>query len=146
MHITSTQRVQTFPAIPPIKIWGTEIKLSVNITSLGIIMDSKFTFNAHVTALCRACYFHFRSPRHIDGCCSGAVTPLLNTAPLKTGNRSGLRKVKKLALSWCDWSQEAETEAWASLEGFQCWIRPPHLPRCVLIHKQADKQVTCSIQ
>ena len=28
-------------------------------------MDSKLTFNAHVTALCRACYFHLRSLRHI---------------------------------------------------------------------------------
>ena len=28
-------------------------------------MDSKLTFNAHVTALCKACYFHLRSLRHI---------------------------------------------------------------------------------
>ena len=57
--------LRTFPAIPPFKISGTEIKLSDNITSLGIIMDSKLLFNAHVTALCKACYFHFRSIRHI---------------------------------------------------------------------------------
>ena len=57
------QRLRTFPAVPPIKISGTEIKLSENITRLGIIMDSKLTFNAHVTALCKACYFHLRSLR-----------------------------------------------------------------------------------
>ena len=28
-------------------------------------MDSKLTFNAHVTALCKACHFHLRSLRHI---------------------------------------------------------------------------------
>ena len=28
-------------------------------------MDSKLTLNAHVTALCKACYFHLRSLRHI---------------------------------------------------------------------------------
>ena len=28
-------------------------------------MDSKLTFNAHVTALYKACYFHLRSLRHI---------------------------------------------------------------------------------
>ena len=28
-------------------------------------MDSKLLFNAHVTALCKTCYFHLRSLRHI---------------------------------------------------------------------------------
>ena len=59
------QHLRTFPAIPLIKISSTEIKLSDNITSLGIIMDSKLTFNAHVTALCKACHFHLRSLGHI---------------------------------------------------------------------------------
>ena len=28
-------------------------------------MDSNLTFNAHITALCKACHFHLRSLRHI---------------------------------------------------------------------------------
>ena len=62
------QHLRTFPAVPPIKISGTEIKLSDNITSLGLLALSwtpKLTFNVHVTALCRACYFHLGSLRHI---------------------------------------------------------------------------------
>ena len=59
------QHLRTSPSMPPIRISSTEFKLSDNITSLGIIMDSKLTFNAHVTALCKACYFHLRSLRHI---------------------------------------------------------------------------------
>ena len=35
------------------------------ITSLGVVMDSNLTFNAHITALCKACHFHLRSLRHI---------------------------------------------------------------------------------
>ena len=59
------QRLRTFPVIPSIKISGNDIKLSDQITSLGVIMDSTLTFDAHVTALCKACHFHLRSLRHI---------------------------------------------------------------------------------
>ena len=53
------------PVIPSIKIAGNDIKLSDQITSLGVIMDSTLTFDAHVTALCKACHFHLGSLRHI---------------------------------------------------------------------------------
>ena len=59
------QRLRTFPVIPSINIAGNDIKLSDQITSLGVIMDSTLTFDAHVTALCKACHFHLRSLRHI---------------------------------------------------------------------------------
>ena len=59
------QRLRTFPVIPSINIAGNDIKLSDQITSLGVIMDSALTFDAHVTALCKACHFHLRSLRHI---------------------------------------------------------------------------------
>ena len=47
------------------KISDTEVELSDQITSLGVVMDSNLTFNAHITALCKACHFHLRSLRHI---------------------------------------------------------------------------------
>ena len=31
----------------------------------GVVMDSNLTFNAHITALRKACHFHLRSLRHI---------------------------------------------------------------------------------
>ena len=46
----------------------TYIKLSdqmIQITSLGVTVDSTLAFDAHVTALCKECYFHLRSVRHI---------------------------------------------------------------------------------
>jgi len=61
----SHQRLRSFPAVPSIKIADTEIKLSKQITSLGVIMDSTLTFNQHITALSKACYFHLCSLRHI---------------------------------------------------------------------------------
>ena len=59
------QRLRTFPATPSIHISDTEVELSDQITSLGVVMDSNLTFNAHITALCKACHFHLRSLRHI---------------------------------------------------------------------------------
>ena len=70
-----------FPAIPPIKISGTEIKLSA---SLGIIMDSKLTFNAHVTALCKACYFNLESLKHIRHSLMDDMTRLIAVALVKS--------------------------------------------------------------
>ena len=45
--------------------FGNDIKLSDQITSLGVIMDSTLTFYAHVTVLCKASHYHLRSLRHI---------------------------------------------------------------------------------
>ena len=59
------QRLCTFPVIPSIKIAGNDIKLSDQITSLGVVMDSTLTFDAHVMALCKSCHFHLRSLRYI---------------------------------------------------------------------------------
>ena len=41
------------------------VELSDQITSLGVVMDSNLTFNAHITALCKARHFQLRSLRHI---------------------------------------------------------------------------------
>ena len=59
------QRLQTFPETPSIHISDTEVELFDQITSLGVVMESNLTFNAHITALCKACLFHLRSLRHI---------------------------------------------------------------------------------
>ena len=60
------QRLRTtFPATSSIHISDTVVELSDQITSIGVVMDSNLTFNAHVTALCKACHFHLRSLGHI---------------------------------------------------------------------------------
>ena len=75
-----------------------------------------------------------------------AITSLWDTAaPLKTGHRSGPRRQKNgfhlMRL------KPRSGDGGSSVVGrLPSWIRPPHLPRCVLICKQADKQVTRSIQ
>ena len=42
-----------------------DINISNEITSLGVIMDSKLTLDSHISAICKSCYYHLRSLRHI---------------------------------------------------------------------------------
>ena len=55
------QRLRTFPAIPAVKIADTDINISNEITSLGVIMDSKLTLDSHISAICKSCYYYLRS-------------------------------------------------------------------------------------
>ena len=60
-----TSVLRTFPAIPAVKIADTDINISNEITSLGVIMDSKLTLDSHISAIGKSCYYHLRSLRHI---------------------------------------------------------------------------------
>ena len=51
------ERLCTFPAIPA--------NISNEINSLGVIMDSKLTFDSHISAMCKSCYYYLRSLRYI---------------------------------------------------------------------------------
>ena len=42
-----------------------DINISNEITSLGVIMNSKLTLDSHNSAICKSCYYHLRSLRHI---------------------------------------------------------------------------------
>ena len=63
--LVTHQRLCTFPAIPAVKIADIDIKISNKITSLGVIMDSKLPLDSHISAICKCCYYHSRSLRHI---------------------------------------------------------------------------------
>ena len=113
------QRLRTFPPIPPINISNTEVRLSNQITSLGVIMDSALTFNAHITALCKACNFHLRSLRHIRRSLTDDIAVMIAVAlvqsrldycnsllfNISTYNLNKLQRVQNLAarVSINDW-------------------------------------------
>ena len=48
-----------------IHVAGTSIALSPSIKSLGVILDLHLTFDDHVAAVSKACYFHIRVLKHI---------------------------------------------------------------------------------
>ena len=71
--LSTHQRLRTFPAIPAVKIADIDINISNEITSLGVIMDSKLTLDSHISAICKSCYYHLRSLRHIRRSLSQAI-------------------------------------------------------------------------
>ena len=58
-------RLRTFPVISAVKIADIDINIFNEITSLRVIMDSKLTLDSHISAICKSCYCHLRSLRHI---------------------------------------------------------------------------------
>lgn len=59
------QRLQSFDSVTEINIAGSTVKLSDKITTLGVTLDEKLTFNSHIAAVCKNAYFHMRALRHI---------------------------------------------------------------------------------
>ena len=47
------------------QVSGADIELSATIKSLGVILDSKLTFDKHVSNVIQACYCHIRALRHV---------------------------------------------------------------------------------
>ena len=52
-------------SIQSISVAGSPIKLQSSIKSLGVPLDSKMSFDKHVSEVCRASYFHIRALHHI---------------------------------------------------------------------------------
>ena len=46
-----------------VEMGGSKIPLSDKIKSLGVVFDQRLTFENHVKAVCRTCYFHIKSLR-----------------------------------------------------------------------------------
>ena len=44
---------------------GANLKLTAELKSLGVILDSRLTFDAHVSAMSRACNYYLCALRHI---------------------------------------------------------------------------------
>jgi len=54
-----------------IKIGDEVLSASSNVRDLGVVIDSVFNMDAHVTSICKSCYFHLRN--------IGAIRPYLDS-------------------------------------------------------------------
>ena len=113
------QHLRTFPAILAVKIADIDINISNEITSLGVIMDSKLTLDSHISAICKSCYYHLRSLRHIrrsltQDMAISVVVAIVQSRPdycnsllydISTFNINKLQRVQNLAarLALNDW-------------------------------------------
>ena len=44
---------------------GSNITISLNVKSLGVVLDKKLSFDKHDAGVCRVCYFHIRALRNV---------------------------------------------------------------------------------
>ena len=61
----TSQRNASLTHIANVNIAGTQITLSNHFRLFGVTLDSNLNLNKHVSSICRSCYFHLRSLRHI---------------------------------------------------------------------------------
>jgi len=71
--IGTDARQRSEGSIDEITVGDTLIRTSESVKSLGVIIDSTLSFDAHVDSLCKAAHFHMRALSHIRKCVPEAV-------------------------------------------------------------------------
>ena len=61
----SSRCLQSFPVIHDVSIASSVLPTTDEVTTLGVILDSKLTFDAHISAICRNAHFHLRALHHL---------------------------------------------------------------------------------
>ena len=61
----TTQRSLSLPITFTVNVAGTLVQVSTQVRILGITLDSRLSFAAHISALSKSCFYHIRALRHI---------------------------------------------------------------------------------
>ena len=63
-----------------LNVAGAQLDSSSSLRSLGVVIDSKLSFNEHVTKVCQACNYHIRALNHIRPMLSDATALTVATS------------------------------------------------------------------
>ena len=61
----STQRSRSPPITSTVNVEGILVQVSNQVRILGVTLDSRLSFDAHISALSKSCFYHIRALRHI---------------------------------------------------------------------------------
>ena len=61
----TSQRLKTLSTLRSVNISGTNVPLTTQIKLLGVTLDQTLSFDSHITALSKSCFYHIRALRHI---------------------------------------------------------------------------------
>ena len=61
----TTQRSHFLPITSTVNVAGTLVQVSHQVRILGVTIDSRLSFDAHISALSKSCFCHIRALRHI---------------------------------------------------------------------------------
>ena len=65
MLVGSSSQLKAASNVNTVSVAGVSLPVSVEIKSLGVVIDNKLTFDTHVRAICKACNYHTWALRHI---------------------------------------------------------------------------------
>ena len=63
--LSTYQRIRTFPPHKSVDVAGSTVKITDNLKTLGVTLDSRLALDHHVSLICKSCFFHIRAFRHI---------------------------------------------------------------------------------
>ena len=61
----TTQRSRSLPITSTVNVAGTIVRVSNQVRILGVTLDSRLSFDAHISALSKSCFYHIRALNHI---------------------------------------------------------------------------------
>ena len=61
----TTQRSRSLPITSTVNVAGTLVQVSNQVRIVGVTLDSRLSFDAHISALSKFCFYHIRAFRHI---------------------------------------------------------------------------------
>ena len=61
----TSQRLKMLSTLRSVYISGTSVPLTTKIKLLGVTVDQTLSFDSHITALSKSCFYHIRALRHI---------------------------------------------------------------------------------
>ena len=74
------QRLKTLATIGSVNISGTTVPLTTQIKLLGVTLDQSLSFDSHITALSKSCFYHIRALGHIRPILSECTANLIASA------------------------------------------------------------------
>jgi len=75
--VGTRQQLGTVVAVQTVPVAGVDLPIAPELKSLGVIIDSRLSFDSHVRAVCRSCNFHMRALSHIRHLLSTQVAKTL---------------------------------------------------------------------
>ena len=61
----TTQRSRSLPITSTVSVAATLVQVSNQVRILGVTLESRLSFDTHISALSKSCFYHIRTLRHI---------------------------------------------------------------------------------